>query len=118
MSLKLSEFERNLIQEISTLSGHQPALVREIMEFVFLRQAEEYYESNVISIPFMGKVEVKYMGDTYVSGGKLANIETLFHPSNLLKKIVGEVEDENSGVIEDLVTSKIKDAMQNILQDE
>ena len=116
MSLKLTDFEKSLVQEISTLSGYSPTVIREVLEFIFIRQVEEYFESKIISIPFLGKLQVIFKGDSFVSGGKLAEIETIFHASGLLKKIVGEAEDKNLKLLEQLISSKIEEALQNILE--
>lgn len=115
MSLKLNEFERSLIQEVSTISGAPEMQVREVLEFTFLRQIEQYIENGEISIPFIGKCKITYEGDEFVSGAKLAKLHCDMKPSSLLLRVVGEAEDSESAVIENLLQGKIKLTLQAAL---
>ncbi len=117
-SLKLNEFEKSLVQEISTISGSQELQVREILEFTFLRQLEQYIESGEISIPFIGKCRIDYEGDEFVAGAKLAKVSMNLKPSPLLLRVIGEAEDSESAIIENLLQGKIKAAFQNKLNEE
>jgi len=118
MNLKLTEFERGVIQEISTISGYTESQVREVLEFTFLRQVEQYIEGGKINIPFIGTCKVDYEGDDFVSGAKLARIKTELTPSLLFKRVVGGAEDGESAIIEDLLQGKIKAALQTVLDKE
>lgn len=115
MMLKLNDFEKSLIQEISTISGYSELQVREILEFTFIRQIEQYIEKGVIDIPFIGKCKITYEGDEFVSGAKRAKIQTETTPSDFLVRVIGEAEDGESVVIENLLQSKIKGALQSAL---
>ena len=117
-SLKLNEFEKSLVQEISTISGAPEMQVREILEFTFLRQIEQYIENGEICIPFVGKCKIEYEGEEFVAGAKLAKASLDMKPSPLLLRVVGEVEDSESSIIENLLQNKIKAAFQNKLNEE
>jgi len=118
MPLKLNDFEKSLVQEVSTISGTSEMQVREVLEFTLLRQIEQYIEGEEITIPFIGKCKITYEGDEYVAGAKLAKVTTELKPSSLLLRLVGEVEDSESTVIENLLQGKIKVALQNALDKE
>jgi hypothetical protein len=113
--LKLNEFEKTLINEISLLSGATNLAVREILEFAFLRQVEQYMNEEEIQVPFLGKLKVNYKGDSIVEGAKKADIEVFFSASDLLKYIVGNVQDGESDIIENLLKKKLKATLQDIL---
>jgi len=116
-NLRLSDFERNLVNEISTISGYPVSIVREVLEFTFLRQIEQYMDKEELMIPFLGKTKVVYKGDTFISGAKMAEIDVLFQPSDLLKRVIGDVEDDEPGIIEGLLQKKIRNSLQNILEE-
>jgi hypothetical protein len=116
MVLKLNEFEKNLVQEISMISGASELQVREILEFTFLRQIEQYIEESSFKIPFIGSCKVDYQGDDFVSGVKLARASLDLKPSSLLLRVIGEAEDGESAIIENLLQGKIKVALQATLE--
>lgn len=116
-NLRLSDFEKNLVSEISTISGYPIAVIREVLEFTFLRQIEQYMDKEEVTIPFLGKTKVAYRGDTFVAGAKMADVEVFFQPSDLLKRVIGDIEDKEPSIIEGLLQKKIKNSLQNILED-
>ena len=118
MTLKLNEFEKNLVQEISVISGTPEMQVREVLEFTFLRQIEQYIETGEVNLPFIGKCKIEYLGDEYVAGPKLAKVKIETIPSPLLLRVVGEAEDGESAIIENLLQGKIKVAFQSTLEKE
>lgn len=115
--LKLDNFEKELIEEISTLSGHSPNLVRDILELTFLRQLESVMDGKDFRVPYIGRVKPIYNGDVYVGGEREADVTCLFAPSDLLKRIIGDIHDGESDILADLLQKKIKSALQEKLED-
>ena len=113
--IRLGNFEESLIDEISTLSGYSPLTVRDILESTFLRELEFCMQKEDIQIPFVGKVHVKYIGEEYINGARRAKIECFFSPSELLTKLLGDIEDGESDIINNFLQSKIKSALQDML---
>lgn len=118
MHLRLNQFEKSYVRDVSTLSGYPPTVVREILEFVFLRQIEQYEASTEMHIPFLGKIKIIDKGDIFVSGAKQADIDVLFAPSDVLKKVVGDVADGESSIIENLLQQKVENALETQLQED
>lgn len=116
--IKLDDFEKNLIEEISIMSGYSPTIVRDILESTYLRQLEFLLESKEIKIPFLGKVLIKHSGEDWISGTKLAKVDSFFVTSDLTKRFVGEIHDGNSPTLNSLVQKKIRGTLQNILDKE
>ena len=110
--IKLNEFEKTLIKEINTLSDQSESSVREVLEFTLLRQVEQLLNGDPISIPFIGKLTIEYVGDDFVEGARIAQIKSSFEPSDLLKRLVGDVEDGESEMIEEMLSSKTRAALQ------
>jgi hypothetical protein len=115
--LKLSEFEKTLTSEISTLSGYPVSTVREILEFTFLRQIEQYMTEEGIKVPFLGTLTINHEGDSFVQGAKQATLKTSFESSDLLKRVVGDIQDGEVSIIENLLQKKLKSALQVILDE-
>jgi len=118
MYLKLNQFEKSMVEEISTLSGYSTSTVREVLEFAFLRQVEQYIDTTEMNVPFIGKVKILNKGDIFISGAKQADIDVFFSPSDLLRRIVGDVEDGESNLIENLLQKKFENAVQTKLQED
>jgi hypothetical protein len=115
--LKINDYEISLINEISAISTHSPATVRNILESAFLRQMESLLAGEDISLPFIGTVSIKYKGDDYVSGSKLANFDPILNPSELFVRLVGEAHDGESNIIWQLSEKRIKSASQKKLEE-
>ena len=113
-SLKLDDFEKTLIEETSTLTGHSPTLIREVLEATFLRQIESLLEGKEMFVPFLGKLLVKYVEEEWIAGAKSAKVDAFFIPSELLKRFVGEFKDGKSPTLNTLIQKKIKGTLQNI----
>lgn len=118
MHLKLSSFEKALVSEISILSGISQSVVREVLEFSFLRQIEQYYSSKTLCIPFVGDLHVEYKGDVEKEEGREAILECVMKPNSLLKRVIGEAEDGDIDVIRDLLEQKIKPAVSSIINED
>jgi len=117
MHLKLNSFEKDLIQEISTISGYSQAIVREVLEFTFIRQIEQYFVNKKMPIPFIGEAFIDYKGDNYKDGEREANIETALISSPLLKRVIGDIEDGDITIIKDLLEQKIKPSIASIINE-
>ena len=115
--LKLENFEKELIEEISTLSGHSPNLIRDVLELTFLRQLELLMQGKDFRVPFVGRVKPMYAGDNFVGGEKEAIVTCLFAPSELLKRVVGDINDGGSDILSDLLQKKLKSALQEALEE-
>jgi hypothetical protein len=117
VNLSLGDFEKSLITEISALSGHSVAMVRDVLEATFLRQLEQHMNDKDITIPFVGDVHIKYLGDNLVSGNRLTDMDCFIAPSELLKRLVGDIQDGESDIITQLLQRKIKSALQVKLEE-
>lgn len=116
MFLKLTDDQKRLVDEISALSGIQKEVIRECWEFTLIRWTEQIASNpgklTTLEIPFIGKLSVRYEEDTIEASGAVSTkIFTGFEPSTLLKKLVGDIEDEGDSVVTDLLKKKIEVAL-------
>ena len=114
---RLGDYETSLMNEISALSTYKPATVRTIIESIFLRQIEELLSGKDVDLPFIGKMHIIYNGDNYVSGAKISDINCIVSPSELFKRLVGEIHDGHSEIIQNLSEQKIASALQHKLNE-
>ncbi len=116
-NLKITEYENSLINEISAISTFKPITVRNTLESAFLRQLESLLSEEDIQIPFIGKLNIEYLGDEYISGSKVAKIKCTVEPSELFTHIVGELHDGDTSIIWQISERKIKSSLQSKLDE-
>lgn len=120
MHLNLDSDTKQIVEEISALSGIQKNMVREVWEFTALRWIEEISKDptklKTLNIPFLGKIVVKYEGDEKREDGSLETKVTAFVSLNdTFKKTVGEIYDEQFTIFHDMLNEKIENALENAL---
>ena len=115
-NLSLNNFERDLIEEISLIQDVPPAKIRDILEAVFLRQIENYLDKEEVRIPYLGKILIRYKGDIIANNVKSADLDIFFSPSELLRRVVGGIEDKEPTLLYDLFSSKISVELNAILE--
>ena len=116
MYLKIDEDQKQLIEEISALSGIQREVIREVFEFQLIRWAEKIAEHPdklvKLKIPFLGEIAVKYDKDEILDTGEMTTQVTAFHNlDDSFKKLVGDIHDEGDSIVIDLLMKKIKSAV-------
>jgi len=116
MGLKLTDFEKELIEEISVLSGFPSLVVREVLEAALLRQLELLLSRKDIAVPFLGTLFSEHIEDKFIDGKMVASIKCQFNPSNLLKCFVGSIQNGESDLINSLLQKKIKGTLQEIIK--
>jgi hypothetical protein len=118
MYFKLNTELKQLIDEISALSGIQKEVIREVWEFTFIRWAEQLTlgeKLTVLEVPFLGKVGVKYEGDEILDNGLLdTKVGSFLDLSPTFRKLVGDIRDEKASVVNDLLKKKIENALLSI----
>lgn len=115
--LSLNDFEKGIIEEVAVLTDQSPLAIREILELLFLRQIDSYISGEDITVPFLGKLKVKYKGDFLSGGERVADLDIFFSPSDLTRRLVGDIEDGDSSTIKDLMEKKISLELRNILEE-
>jgi len=116
MHLRMDEEQKQLIEEISAISGLQKEVIREVWEFSAIRWAEQILSDTSkmhrLVVPYLGTVGVKYINDTVEPTGAVStNVEAFAALSPQFKKMVGDLVDEGPNVIESLLERKISSAI-------
>jgi hypothetical protein len=116
VALKLNEVDKQLVDEISALSGISKDVIREVWEYMVIRWAEQISrapeKAHELEIPFLGTVYVKYMNDEETPEGYLqTNVDSFIGLSSQFKKLIGDIVDERDSVVTDLLKQKIEQSL-------
>lgn len=114
--LKLDDECKNILQEISALSGYSQIIIKEVMEYFLIDWAlkivdkpDDYAE---LSIPFIGKVKVKYLGDKKEDNDTISTeVDAALELSSSFKKLIGDLHDEGRTEIDKALQRKIDTAV-------
>lgn len=114
--IMFNRFERTLIDEISTLSGYPESQVRQILELTFLRQLECLLSDQPIRIPFIGNLATEFVGDKFIAGNRVAEINCTLEPSELYSQLVGDIVDGESDILKDFLDAQTEAELEHTLE--
>ena len=115
-SLKLDEDSKNVILEVSALSGLAQNIVKEVLEYLAYSWAIRIVECpdtfTPLRIPYLGEIHIKYKEDKINTEG---NVETEVEAFTTLapgfKKLVGDLHDEGYSELVPWMQKKIEQAV-------
>lgn len=113
---KLEETTKNIISEVSALSGYGQSVVKECYEYLLLNWAIKIADNPgdwvTLDIPYLGSLQIHYDGDDVLPSGELTtNISYTMSFLPSFKKMVGEIEDEGYPEIVPLIAKKLENAV-------
>lgn len=111
--LKLNEDTKNLIMEVSALSGVPQNVVKEVLEYYLVYASIKIADNPdgyaCITVPYIGKVFIKYDGDVITpSGDLLTKVDSFIEVDSSFKKLVGDINDECMTPVIDMLVKKIE----------
>jgi hypothetical protein len=121
--LDLDKETKQLLEEISAISGIQKNVVREVWEFTALRWVEELSKNPEkrakLPIPFLGEASLKYEGDEKApSGGLYTQVSAFISLSDMMRTLVGHIHDSQDTVFHKILEEKISNALENAIDSE
>ena len=114
---KLDDNTKNLITEISALSGYSQSVTKEIFEYSVIDWAVKIADAEEgavvdLTIPHMGVIHVKYVGDDVLPSGELdTKLEATIEFSPGFKKLFGDIIDQGYTELVPLLTKKIENVV-------
>lgn len=93
----LKDIEMETLEEIRILSGLPMEQVRAVFRAFVIYSAMNYSEKEKLHLPYVGNLYVKYLGDEVTDEGREAKVTGFFSPTEVFKKIVGQIEDSRNG---------------------
>jgi hypothetical protein len=91
--LKLNDDEKNTIELIRNLTKVNTSEINAFFKGLLLTCLLNYSENEPLVIPYIGNLNIKYMGDENKDDGRVAKLDVTFTPSNRLVRNIGQLED-------------------------
>jgi hypothetical protein len=117
-ALQYGDNDRFMIDNLSILTGLTFEQVRQVFEFLLLLQMADYMEGKPITVPYLGKLSVEYIKDEIIRGHKRALLDVKFEDSELLKRMIGEIEDGENTTVLAVLKGFIENQLLYLLQEE
>lgn len=110
--ISLNEEMSRLLEEVSSVSGIQRNVIKEVWDFLLIHWAEKIAKNEgaltELTIPYIGKVAVKYVKDSLNEDGTISTeVQQFINLSDEFKKLVGDIHDEKWNVIDEMLEKKL-----------
>ena len=114
--LKTDNDTKQLILEVSALSGYSQNVVKEVLEYLLVSWAvcvaDKPDDFAELKIPYLGSIKVKYKEDIINNEGELETIvDSFVDLSSYFKKLVGDLYSEGISDLVPLLSKKIEQAV-------
>lgn len=114
--LRLEEDTKNVILEVSALSGYAQNVVKEIFEYLLvnwaIKIADHPEDYATLVLPYLGTLNVKFAGDKVLSSGELSTeVDVFADLTSSFKKLVGDLHDEGYTELVPMMSKKIEQAV-------
>lgn len=115
--LKLTDEDKDLVTDISFLSGYPQKMVTEVYRYLLINWARKLANGDgklvSLRIPYFGSVGIRYEGDYLNVDGTLATEVTSFiAPSSEFKMLVGEIHDDAENCVTSLLREMINQSLE------
>jgi len=78
-----------------------------ILESILVWSILSYLDGEPFHVPYMGNLRIDYKGEEIIDGEKEAILNISIQPTSLLKRIVGQIEDNKNTDIDSAFIEKI-----------
>lgn len=114
--LKISDETKNVISEVSALSGISQNLVKEVFEYMLINWAIKIVDNPdkfaTLEVPYLGSISVKYAGDKVLPTGELyTEVESFSDINDTFRSLIGTLHDEGRTELIPLLSKKIEQAI-------
>lgn len=114
--LRLEEDTKNIILEVSALSGYAQNVVKEVFEYLLvnwaIKVADHPNDFAALTLPYIGALNVKFAGDKVLPSGELTTeVDVFADLTSSFKKLIGDLHDEGYTELIPMMTKKIEQAV-------
>lgn len=106
--MKFSKEDKSTIQRLHLLSGLPYEECKELCKYFSVMMALDYMEGHPTHIPFIGDIDIEYLGDTIKKQGKEAILSITLEPEPGLRRIIGQIEDGEETELHKILKRDIK----------
>ena len=108
---KFSPEEKDLIYRVHLLSGKSMSDITEMFESFCLCAVLSCLEDESFHVPMFGEFKVNYDGEEITALGKEAKVSVDVTPNKYLRKVIGQIHDNEESDIEKSFELKIKNVL-------
>ena len=114
--LKLSEDTKNIILEVSALSGISQNVIKEVFEYMLINWSVKISDNpdtySSLDIPYLGTVHIRYKDDKVADDGSLfTEVDAYVDIDDSFKNLVGTIHDEGRTELVSMMLKKIEQAI-------
>jgi hypothetical protein len=109
--MKLTAEEKEFVEKTRLLSDTTFEQVRDFYEAFFSAIILNYLDEKPSEIPFLGKVNIKYLEDKITALGKEAQLEINVDAGQILKRTIGQIIDGEETEVEKIFQKKTFDCL-------
>ena len=106
---------KQCLKEISLMSGFPYDEVKKVFEIFNVLISVKYSDGGLAYIPFVGSLNIIYKGDDLKKDGKQAILETHIEADPMLKKVIGQIEDNEMSDVEKFYFDGIQNSLEKII---
>ena len=111
---KFSQEEKDLIYRVHLLSGKSMSDITEMFESFCLCTVLSCLENESVHIPMLGELKMSYDGEDISALGKEARVSIEVTPNKYIKKVIGQIHDNEESDIEKSFELKIKNVLKSM----
>lgn len=114
--LTLSQEERQTIIKVHSMPEDiNQSQIRKVFQNFFLVAMIDYMQGEKTYLPYFGHLQIDYEGDEISDGMREAKIIMTVDPTDFIKRIVGDIEEEN---IDSILEGKLFRDIGNVFEEE
>lgn len=91
--------------------------VTSVMESLVILSTIAFLDGDVFHIPFIGDLKIEHLGDNIVKGERDAKLKLELSPSELLKSIIGNAEDNKESELDAIFIEKLLHEMEEKIKE-
>lgn len=116
--LQYNDDDKFIIDNLSVLTGLSFEQIKGVLEYLLLFQLTQYLDGKPLTIPYLGNLFIEYTGDEIIRGHTRAILKSEFHDSELLKRIIGEIEDGSNSTILSILKNFVENKLLYLLEED
>lgn len=114
--VKFSKEERDFLHKVHLLSGKSYENTKAVFEGMLYLYILSFLEKEPIMIPFLGEFNIKYIKDVLSAEGRDSEVQVDFEPNVFLRRVIGQIEDQEETDVEKMLKERIHDLFNDMLK--
>jgi len=113
----LTPNEKTALNSIRLLFGKSSNDVRELFESIGIYAILNYIKGEKLVIPFIGELDISYVGDDITEKGRVAKLKVNFTPSPFIVRNIGQIKDGEPTDAEKILMSRFQGVFKERLKE-